>query len=151
MATPTAPTVSPGRLRSALAKLASDFRRSDRFSKMRLGVVAGWAAVTCVTLAAVCPSAGSGNSLGAEVQFLRESFVGGAQVLVRNDSDDVWRDVVLTIDGEWRHRHPTLRPRDQVVVPTTQFRRGGDVLPPDHRPRRLEVECDQGSHSFDVR
>lgn len=118
---------------------------------MRAGVVGGWIAITVVTLLASCPSGGPGNSLGAEASVLGEAFVGGAQVMVRNDSGDTWTNVVLTADGEWRFRQPTLRSKDRAVVPVIQFRRGVDALPPDHRPRRLDVECDQGSSSFDLR
>ncbi len=139
------------RAREELERLADELRRSDRFFKMRAGVVAGWFVLTVVTLVAACPSVGPGNSLGAEARVLRESFVGGAQVLVRNDSSDVWTNVVVTLDGEWHHRQATLRPKDEIVVPTTQFRRGEESLAPDYRPRRVEVECKQGSSSFDVR
>ena len=147
------PAVSswPGRLRVEAARLAEGFRRSDRFFKMRVGVLTGWAALTLLTLSIACPSAGPANSLGADVRVLREAIVGGAQVMVRNDSDEVWTDVTVTLDGEWTYRQPTLRPDDELVVGTTQFQRGGEALPPDHRPRRLEVECDQGSHGFDLR
>jgi hypothetical protein len=139
------------RARAELERLADELRRSDRFFKLRAGVVAGWVAITAITLVAACPPTGPGNSLGAEARVLRESFVGGSQVLVRNDSGEVWTDVVVTIDGEWRYRHPTLRSRDEIVVPTSQFTSGEAALAPDYRPRRVEVECRQGSSSFDVR
>jgi hypothetical protein len=138
------------RARAELERLADELRRSDRFFKMRLGVVAGWVLITAITLVAACPPTGPGNSLGAEARVLRESFVGGAQVLVRNDSDNVWTDVVVTLDGEWRYRQATLRPSEEIVVPTTQFRRDEASLAPDYRPHRVEVECRQGSSSFDV-
>jgi hypothetical protein len=151
MGTPSARAPWPVRLRTAAERLAADVRRSDRFSRMRLGVVAAWAAISVVTLVAACPSSGPANSLGADVQVLGDSFVGGAQVLVRNDSDETWTDVVVTLDGEWRWRQPTIRPRDQVVVSTASFRRGQEPPPSEYRPRRLRVECRQGSHALDVR
>lgn len=139
------------RLREATGQLLEELRRADRYSRMRAGVVGGWALISLVTLFASCPSAGPGNSLGADASVLGESFVGGAQVMVRNDSGDTWTNVALTVDGEWRYKQPTLRSKDRAVVPVTQFRRGEDTLPPDHRPRRLDVDCDQGSSSFELR
>jgi hypothetical protein len=138
-----------GRLRAAAGQLAAAIRRSDRYLRWRAGVVGAWAVAAIATLVLACPGDGHANALGAEVQVLGESLV-GAQVLVRNDSGDVWTDVEITLDDGWRYRHPTLRPKDQLVVATTQFRRGADALPPDHRPRRLEVRCEQGRHAFDV-
>jgi hypothetical protein len=150
MSSPSVAASWSGRLRAAVDRLASAIGRSDRYLRWRAGVVGAWAVAAAATLVLTCPGDGHANALGAEVQVLGESLV-GAQVLVRNDSADVWTDLELTLDGEWRYRHPTLRPRDQVVVATTQFRRGADTLPADHRPRRLEVRCAQGSHAFDVR
>lgn len=147
MGTATATT----RLREAAARLVARLRGADRYLRLRAAIVGSWAALSLLTAVAACPPAGVGNGLGGEARVLRESFVGGAQVLVRNDSGDVWRDVVVTIDGAWRYRHATLRPQDQIVVPTTRFVRGDDALRPDHRPQRLEVECDRGRHAFDVR
>ena len=138
------------RARAELERLADELRRSDRFFRMRAGVVAGWAILSAITLAAACPPVGPGNSLGAEARVLRESFVGGAQVLVRNDSGDVWTDVVVTLDGEWRYRQATLRPREEIVVSTTLFRSGELGPAADYRPRKVEVECSQGSSSFEV-
>lgn len=150
MSTPSAAPAGPGRLRASLDALVAGLRGADRWLRWRVAVVAAWALASAITLAVACPTAGPSNALGAEVQVLRESLV-GAQVLVRNDSGDVWTDVLVTLDGEWSYRHATLRPRDQLVVATSQFRRGADALPADHRPRRLDVRCDQGSHGFDLR
>jgi hypothetical protein len=149
-----APPAGPlPQLRQAFERLADGLRRSDRFSRMRVAVVAAWAVASLATVFFACPPAGPGNSLGAEVQVREasESFVGGAQVLVRNESDEVWSDVVLTIDGEWRYSHPAIRPREQIVVAATQFQRAGEPLAAEHRPQRLAVACDRGAHVFTLR
>jgi len=139
------------RVRQGAEKLADDFRRADRFFKMRLGIVAAWAILAAATLWGACPSAGPTNALGADVQVLRESFVGGQQLLVRNESSDLWTDVVLTLDDGWRYAHKTMRPHDQIVLSMSQFRRGEEAAPRDYKPRLLRIECEQGSHSFDLR
>lgn len=150
-----AATADPGsaplrRLREASERALRQVRSTDRYARMRTAIVATWAAITIATLFAACPPSGS-NSLGAEFQVLSDSFVGGEQLLVRNESDDVWRDVVLTLDGEWRYEHRVLRPREKIVVSPSRFQRGGQPAPEGYLPRSLEVECDQGRHTFKVR
>jgi len=139
------------RLRDRAAQLAGDFKRSDRFFKMRLGVGGAWVLAALVTVWMACPSSGPGNALGADVQLLRESLVGGEQLLVRNESSDIWTDVVLTLDGGWRYQHPTVRPHDQLVLSMSHFRKDDQPAPRDFKPRTLTVQCGQGRHRFDLR
>jgi len=84
-------------------------------------------------------------------QRLRLGLVGGQQILVRNESEEVWTDIVLTLDRTWRNEQRSLRPREQVVLSPAQFERGGEPAPRDLRPRRLDVECKQGSARFELR
>lgn len=141
----------PATFRQRLEKWADGFRRSDRFFKMRLGVLATWALLSAVTLYAACPSSGPSNSLGADVQVLRESLVGGQQLLVRNESSEIWTDVVLTLDEGWRYEHRTMRPHDQLVLSMSHFRKGEQTAPRDFKPRSLTIACGQGSYSIDLR
>ncbi|BDG07757.1 hypothetical protein [Anaeromyxobacter paludicola] len=146
-----------------LRALADDFRRADRFFKLRAGVVAAWALVSVATVFGACPSAGPSNGLGAEVSILKADpvpgeqapgegqIVGSAKIMIRNESDDIWTDVVLKLDGAWRYEQATIRPRDYVVLLVSQFRQDGVPPPPDHRPRTLEVRCRQGRHRFELR
>jgi len=145
------PRPLPQRLRERAAAWLEEFRRSDRFFRMRAGVVGSWILLSLVTLWVACPSSGPSNPLGADVQVLRESLVGGQQLLVRNESDRIWTDVVLTLDESWTYRHPTMRPHDQLVLSMTHFRKDSQAAARDLRPRTLSVECREGSHRFDLR
>ena len=136
--------------RRAAAGIADGFRKTGRWKRMRLGFVGGWILASLVALFIACPRSGPANSLGADVQLLRDSIL-GQQILVRNESDEVWTDVVLTLDGGWRHPVRTLRPREQVVLSPSQFDRAGEAAPKDLRPRRLAIECGQGSATVDLR
>lgn len=138
------------RLRDAFESAVRHVRSTDRYSRMRTAIVATWAVLSIATLFASCPGSGA-NSLGAEFQVLSDSFVGGEQLLVRNESTDVWRDVVLTLDGEWRYEQRVLRPHERIVVSPSRFQRRGEAAPEGYLPRTLEVDCDQGSHTFRVR
>ncbi len=137
--------------RRAALDLAEGFRKAGRWQRARLGLVGGWLAASFLALWIACPSSGPGNPIGADVHVLEDSLLGGQQILVRNESDEVWTDVVLTLDRTWKNEQRALRPREQVVLSPAQFDRGGEAAPRDLRPRRLEVECRQGRAAFDLR
>ncbi len=140
-----------GRLLGALRDAVEGFRRQDRYFKMRAGIVGAWAVLTLVALWTACPSSGPTNPLGADVRVLRDSLVGGEQILVRNESDEIWTEVKLTLDDGWRHEHKTLRSHDQLVLSLDRFKREGQPPPRDLKPRTLKIECDQGHYVFDLR
>jgi hypothetical protein len=139
------------RARALWGELREGYRRSDRHFRMRAGIVATWTLLSLLTLWAACPSSGPTNSLGADVQVLRDSLVGGQQLLVRNESTGLWTDVMLTIDDGWRHEHRTVRPHDQLVLSMSHFKRGAEAAPRDFKPRTLTIECEQGRATFDLR
>ncbi len=124
-------------------ELADGYRKSTRWFKLRAAVVGTWALLSALTFWAACPSSGAGNALGARVRLERVALM-GTQVGVENDSDDLWKDVVLTLDGGWRYEKKTVRPHDKLVVSITQFRKGEASAPAELEPRTLTVECDQG-------
>ena len=139
-------------LRSRAGQLWSDFRRADRFFKMRAGIVAAWALLSVATLWGACSSTGTSGptgSIGAEVQLNRDSIM-GVQLLVRNESHRIWEDVTLTLDDGWSYQHPTMRPQDLVVLPMTSFKKGEQSLPRDYVPRSLSISCRQGSDRIDL-
>ncbi len=138
------------RARAALGRLAEEFRRADRFFKMRAAIVATWAVLSIATAWGSCGSTAPTNTLGADVQVNRDSIM-GVQLLVRNDSTRIWEDVVLTLDDGWRYAHKTMRPHDLVVLSMEQFRKGEDAPPRDHKPRALRIDCEQGSGRFELR
>jgi len=132
------------------ATLWEDLRRTDRFFKMRAGIVGAWAILSVVTLWAACSSSSApAGSLGAEVDLNRDSIM-GVQILIRNESRRIWEDVTLTLDDGWEHAHQTLRPHDLVVLPMTSFTKGAETLPRDHVPRSLAISCRQGSERVEL-
>jgi len=137
------------RLRGLASKIVDDFRRSDRFFKLRVGIVATWAVLSIATLWGACATTGPANALGADVQVSRDSIM-GAQILVRNESNRIWEDVVLTLDDSFRYSHKTMRPHDLIVLSMSSFKRGDEVPPPNYRPRSLVVSCEQGTQRFDL-
>jgi hypothetical protein len=128
--------------RDLAGDLAHVYRRSSRTVRLRAAVVATWAALSLASVWIALPSSGPSNDLGAEAK-LGESFL-GTQLLVRNESDLLWTDVVLTLDGGWRHERRTVRPGDEVVVAIAQFKKDGKPAPKDLRPSSVLIECGAG-------
>jgi hypothetical protein len=139
------------RARTLAEQAAEKYRRSDRFSRMRAAILGAWAVLAAATLWGACPSSGPTNPIGADVQVLRDSLVGGQQLLVRNESSAIWTDVKLTIEGGWRHERKTVRPHDQLVLSMAQFKRDGEPAPRDLKPRSLVIECNQGHFTLDLK
>jgi hypothetical protein len=136
----------------ALAQdLAGRVKRSSRYLRWRVGIVGTWVLLSLVTLWGSCPSSGPSNSLGADVQVLRDSLLGAQQILIRNESGENWTEVVVTLDDAWRHAQRTVRAQEQMVLSPSQFRRGAEPAPRDLEPRTLLLECEQGRARFDLR
>jgi len=131
-----------GDVRELVADLASGYRRSTRYSKMRGAVIGSWVLLTLLTLWAACPSSGPRNSLGAEAQISEE--VMGTQVLVRNGSSHLWTDVTLVLDGTWRWQTATVRDGQRLVIAASKFTSEGTPAPADLKPKTLTVQCRQG-------
>jgi hypothetical protein len=138
-----------GRARTSALRVRVELRRADRFTRMRIGIVAVWAVLSLATLWGACGSPDRTSSLGAEVRMNGDSIM-GVQLLVRNESSRIWEDVVLTLDGGWRYTHTTMRPHDLVVLPIAGFRRGDEAPPSDYRPRTLTIACGRASDRFEL-
>lgn len=138
------------RARAGVRELADGFRRSDRFFKMRVGIVGAWALLSMATLWGACGSFGPSNALGADVQVNRDSIM-GVQLLVRNESTRIWEDVSLTLDDGWKYSQKTMRPHDLVVLSMSSFKKGEEAPPRDYKPRALVIACGRGSERFDLR
>lgn len=152
MALPQRPEPAlPDKARALAQDLAGRVRRSDRYLRWRVGIVGTWVVLSLATLWASCPSTGPSNALGADVEVLADSVLGSQQILIRNESGETWTEVVVTLDGSWRHAQRTVRARDQLVLSPSQFKRGADPAPRDLKARTLLLECEQGKARFDLR
>jgi hypothetical protein len=131
----------------AAGDLASDvatgYRKSTRYFRMRAAVVGTWALLALVTLWGACPSSGPANELGAKAKLLAGSIM-GSQVFVENESDRLWRDVVVTLEGGWKFEKRTVRPAESFVVPTNRFAKDGATAPPGLSPKTITIECVEG-------
>lgn len=142
------PLAAATRVTTAARDLATDLadgiRKSERSVKLRAAVIGTWVVLALVSFWIACPSTGPANSLGA-VARLESGGIMGAQVLVQNDGPELWADVILTLDGGWTLRRPTVRPGDKLVLPVASFSRAGQAAPAELVPRHLTIECQQGT------
>ena len=146
-ARPAAPLAAAVRVKDLALDLATDltegYRKSTRYSKLRLAVIGSWLGLSLLTLWLACPSSGPSNSLGAEVQ-VSETLL-GTQISIENTSGRMWTDVTLTLDGGWRWATPTVREGQREVVAANRFKRDGAFAPTNLKPRSLTIECAQGA------
>lgn len=125
------------------AELAEGYRKSTRYFRLRAAVISSWALLSVVTLWAACPSSGPTNALGARAKLEAGSIMGN-QIFVENESDQLWRDVVVTLDGGWRYEKKTLRPGDKLVVGIVDFQKDGARPPATLVPHSITIECQEG-------
>jgi hypothetical protein len=128
--------------------LASDltdgYRKSTRFSKLRIAVVAAWLVLLVLTCSLMPSQPGSRtNSLGADVQ-VQETLL-GTQIKVENRSERMWTDVTLVLDEHWERQISTLREGQRLVIATSSFAWDGAAAPGDLKPRTLTIRCAQGN------
>ncbi len=131
--------------RDLAQEVADGYRKSSRPLRLKAAVVATWALLSLLTLWLVCPgSSGSANALGAVVALADEA-AGGRSVSVRNDSDEIWTDVVVTIEGGWVWKTSTLRNGERAIrVGIPQFQKDGAAAPASLQPRTVTVSCREG-------
>ncbi len=145
------PLAAAARVTEAAKDLATDltegFRKSNRAFKLRTAVVGTWALLALVSVWIACPPSGPSNSLGA-VARLDTGGIMGNQVLVQNESRDLWTDVVLTLDDGWRLERRTVRGGDKLVLSVSAFTRDGQNAPSDLKPRLLTIECAEGKATW---
>ncbi|MCM2333210.1 MAG: hypothetical protein NDI82_04600 [Anaeromyxobacteraceae bacterium] len=145
------PLAAAARVTGAAKDLATDltegFRKSDRGFKLRTAVVGTWVLLALMSVWIACPPSGPSNALGA-VARLDTGGIMGNQVLVQNESKDLWTDVVLTLDDGWRLERRTVRGGDRLVLSVSAFTKDGQGAPSDLKPRQLTIECAEGKATW---
>ncbi|MFN7130436.1 MAG: hypothetical protein ACK4N5_00030 [Myxococcales bacterium] len=141
-------------VRAIAEEFIEDFRNSDRFFKYKAGVVASWCAMTLLTLVLACPSAQRQptNSLRASVSVMQVPGLETTRtaLLIENQSDAAWDDVMLKLNGTWTAAIPTIAPRQRAVIELKKFSAADGKTPPiDLRPTSLEIRSSEGKATID--
>jgi len=136
--------------KALVSQLVDDFRSRDRYFKYKAGIIAAWLALSAGTLGVSCAAgAPHQNSLHAVTQVTQ--VVGEYTLFIRNDSDEDWNDVWLTLNGSYRAHTPLIGRGDHYVIPAKQFVGAHGALPAkDLKPRSLRIRCSSGSDTLDL-
>ena len=136
-------------IRGFLSNLASDFRESNRYFKIKAGLIGGYLVVGAATAIVFIPP-GELNEIDASVRISRTEIVGGKYFLVRNQSSDPWKRMELTLNGSYFQTWPRLRPGKKKAFFFNRFKDEGGREPGEALiVRTLRIECDQGAFERD--
>ena len=150
MATPNLPDPSAAaqKVKDLARDLASDvtdtYRKSNRFGRMRAGIVGGWDLLALLSVLVAFHTSERDDRVRLE-----ETSVGRV-VWVNNTSDENWTDVTLTLEGGWTLKIPTIRHGETISPILPKFTKEGASAPADLNPRWIELESDQLDKKFDM-
>ena len=85
---------------SILGEVVEDFRNSDRFFKYKAMVISLWFLLAVGSFGIACPSSGPSNDINAMLVVSGEAAA--PIYMVKNESNDVWKDVEITVNGKYR-------------------------------------------------
>ncbi len=85
---------------SILGEVVEDFRSSDRFFKYKAMVISLWFLLAIGSFGIACPSSGPSNDINAMLVVSGEAAA--PIYMVKNESNDVWKDVEITVNGKYR-------------------------------------------------
>jgi hypothetical protein len=138
-----------GAIRDLFANLFQDFRDSNRFFKIKIGLIAGYVAVGLATLMVFVPP-GELNEIDAFVREARMEVIGGRYFLVINRGDKIWKDLRLTLNDSYRVTSPILRPGRRQSFYYQDFKGPqGEVPGQDIALRKLRIDCSAGAFERD--
>jgi hypothetical protein len=130
---------------SILKEIAEDFRSSDRFFKYKALVLSVWLVLSITSVGVSC-AGGSGpavNSFGARLVVAGEGST--RAFMVKNDSDDEWQSVQITVNGRYYVTAAQLRPYGDISLsPRLMFDENGKEAPGDLAIRDVHLSCNEG-------
>jgi hypothetical protein len=128
-----------------LRDVIEDFRSSDRFFKYKAGVLAMWLFLSLTSVGVSCSGgAPTGNSFGARLVVAGDSNIDRAYML-KNDSDNEWQAVTVTINGRYFVTAAQLRPYgDITLTPRLMYDESGTAAPQDIVIRDIQITCSDG-------
>jgi hypothetical protein len=136
-------------VRDLFVNLATDFKESNRFFKVKVGLIVGYIAICLATVFVFIPP-GELNEVGARLRVSKTEIVGGRYFLVVNESSDIWRSLVLTMNNQFTARYPALRPGKKKAFFYTKFKDSRGAKPSeDVYLRTFRLDCSAGAFERD--
>ncbi len=125
---------------SILKEQVADFAASDRFFKYKAGIVAGWLVLSVASLGIACP----GSSLDTgdmDARLVLSDKLDRPSVTIWNESKDVWRDVIITVNNEYKAVVAEVQPGNFVTItPKQLLGKNGGAAPADLRFQALKMK-----------
>ncbi|MBU8897374.1 hypothetical protein KRR26_17290 [Corallococcus sp. M34] len=103
-----------------LKEMVADFSQRDRFFKYKVGIVAGWIAISCVSLAIACP----GRSLQTgdmDARIVLGDKLDRPSITIWNESKTPWQDVTIIVNGEYRAAVAEVKAGEFVTITPKQL------------------------------
>ena len=136
-------------IRDLVTNLASDFKESNRYFKVKVSLIGGYVVLSLATIA-IFPPPGELNEIGARLNVSRTEIVGGWYFLVVNESSDTWKKVKLTFNDLYHSGYPALRPGKKKAFYFYKFEDAQGGPPPKNiKPRKLRITCSEGEFERD--
>lgn len=97
---------------ATLKELAEDFKRSDRFFKYKVGIIAAWLALSALGVIVAIPRSG-GNSLDAKLTVT--TVVGDRVYSLKNLGKKPWTEITVVANGTYRLAAPQVEPNEMLT------------------------------------
>ncbi|MBL8917265.1 MAG: hypothetical protein JNJ54_00260 [Myxococcaceae bacterium] len=114
---------------SILSEIAEDFRTSDRFFKYKAAVLVGWLMLSFTSVGVACADRGPSNDINATL--VQAGDASQPVYLVKNESMEVWHDVEVLVNGQYRATLATMDRNGGSIAlsPAVLFDEGGKKAP----------------------
>ena len=128
---------------SILREVAEDFRSSDKFFKYKALVLTTWLMLVVSSIGVSCAGASQGNSFGARLIIAGETT--DRAYMVKNDSDDEWQSVQITVNGTYYVTAAQLRAYGDISLsPRLMFDEAGKEAPASLVISEIHIACSEG-------
>jgi hypothetical protein len=142
-----------GRARERGGAAVADFQARPEHSRWRAYAMGCYGVLVVATFAAQLYTE---NKLGAVVRVQRVEMPALTQIFVRNDSDETWRGVKITLNGIYSYETLQVLPGGHVLLPVDRFalfdNKGHASYPPKNvEPQALTIDTREGHFETDFR
>ncbi len=128
---------------SILREVVEDFRSSDKFFKYKALVLTTWLMLVVSSIGVSCSGGTQGNSFGARLIVAGDAT--DRAYMVKNDSDDVWQSVQITVNGQYYVTSEQLKPYGDISLsPRLMFDAAGKEAPSSLVISEIHIACSEG-------
>jgi hypothetical protein len=130
---------------SVAKEALADFKASDKFFKVKAGIVFAWLLLSSASFVVACPGSGflENNNLHARLVIAGER--NAPIIMLVNEGQRPWTDVTIVVNQNYRAAVGKVAAKDSITVTPKQLMGPGNKLAPkDLRPTDIEVRTARG-------